>query len=71
MNNAQIDNSSAIDSNGIWTHSYVDGKQTLNGWVFIYELSGCGFKSRYCQLNFRNCTCFEQEVPWHSGNYRV
>ena len=21
--------------------------------------------------NFRFCACFEQEVPWHSGNYRV
>ena len=24
-----------------------------------------------CHLNFRNRTCFEQGVPWHSGNYRV
>ena len=43
----------------------------LNGWVFIYELSGCGFESCCCPLNFRYCTCFEQGVPWHSGNYRV
>ena len=21
----------------------------LNGWVFVYKLSGCGFKSRWCQ----------------------
>ena len=22
----------------------------LNGWVFVYELSGCGFESRHCHL---------------------
>ena len=39
----------------------------LNGWVFIYKLSGCGLESNYCQLNFIYGTCFEQGVPWHSG----
>ena len=43
----------------------------LNGWVFVYKLSGCGFESRCFHLNFRYRTCFEQGVPWHSGNYRV
>ena len=43
----------------------------LNGWVFVHELSGCGFESSYSHLNFRFRACFEQEVPWHSGNYRV
>ena len=43
----------------------------LNGWVFVYELSGCGFESRCSHLNFRFRACFEQGVPWHSGNYRV
>ena len=43
----------------------------LNGWVFVYELSGCGFESRCSHLNFRFCACFELGVPWHSGNYRV
>ena len=43
----------------------------LNGWVFVYELSGCGFKSSYSHLNFRFHACFEQGVPWHSGNCRV
>ena len=23
----------------------------LNGWVFLYELSGCGFESQYCHVN--------------------
>ena len=43
----------------------------LNGWMFVYELSGCGFESSCSHLNFRFCSCFEQGVPWHSGNYRV
>ena len=42
----------------------------LNGGVFVYELSGCRFESSCSHLNFRFCTCFEQGVPWHSGNYR-
>ena len=43
----------------------------LNGWVFFYELSGCGFECSCINLNFRFCTCFEQGGRWHSGNYRV
>ena len=43
----------------------------LNGWVFVYELSGCGFESSCSHLNFRFRGCFEQGVPWHSGKYRV
>ena len=39
----------------------------LNGWVFVYELSGCGFESFFCHLNFRYGACFAQGVPWHSG----
>ena len=27
-----------------WTYSW------LNGWLFVYELGGCGFESRCCQL---------------------
>ena len=43
----------------------------LNGWVFVYELSGRRFESSCSHLNFRLRTCFEQDVPWYSGNYRV
>ena len=43
----------------------------LNGWVFVYELSGCEFESSCSHLNFRFRACFEQGVPWDSGNYRV
>ena len=42
-----------------------------NGWVFVHELSGSGFESSCSHLNLRFRTCFEQGVPWHSGNYRV
>ena len=42
-----------------------------NGWLFVYELSGCGFESRCSHLMFRYGACFEQGVPWHSGNCRV
>ena len=43
----------------------------LKSWVFVYELSGCGFESSCSHLNFRFRACFEQGVPWHSGKYRV
>ena len=42
-----------------------------NGWVFVYELSGSGFESSCSHLTFRFRACFEQGVPWHSGNNRV
>ena len=42
-----------------------------NGWVFAYELSGCSFESPCSDLIFRYGACFEQGVPWHSGNCRV
>ena len=32
----------------------------LNGWAFVYELSGLEFKSRCCNLNFRYSSCFKQ-----------
>ena len=43
----------------------------LNGWVFVYELSGCGCESSCIHLSFKFRPCFEQGVPWHSGNYTV
>ena len=42
-----------------------------NGWVFLFELSGCGFESFCSYLNFGYCACFKEGVPWHSGKYRV
>ena len=52
-------------------HSSVIRSVGLNGWVLIFELSGCGFESRCRNLNFRYCACFEQILPWHSGSCRV
>ena len=41
--------------------------------LFLYSKTtfNIGFESRRSHLNFRFCACFEQGVPWHSGNYRV
>ena len=52
-------------------HSSIIWPVGINGWVFVYELSGCGFESRCTHLNFRFRACFEEGVPWHSGNYGV
>ena len=52
-------------------HSSIVWPVWLNGWVFDYELSGCGFESSWRHLNFRYRARFQQGVPWHSGNYRV
>ena len=51
-------------------HSSIIWVVWLKGWVFVYELSGCGFKSRCCHLNFRYGAFFEQVLS-HWGNYRV
>ena len=52
-------------------HSSIIWSVWLNGWVFVYELIVCRFESRCGHLNSRFCACFEQRLPWHSGNYRV
>ena len=38
---------------------------TENQWIWY----GCGFDSSCSKLNFKFHACFEQGVPWHSGNY--
>ena len=43
----------------------------LNGWVFIYKLSCCGFEALSCHLNLRYRISFEQEISWPWGNCRV
>ena len=41
-------------------------------WLSVrLQTSGCGFESNCCHLHFRFRACFEQGVPWHSGNYRL
>ena len=54
-----------------WQYSSIIWPVWLNGWVFAYELSDCGFKSCCSHLNFRYCTCFKFRVPWNSDNYRM
>ena len=51
-------------------HSSIIWSVWPNVWVFVYKLSGYGFESSCSQFNFRFCSCFEQGVPWHSGNYK-
>ena len=52
-----------------WVEDHGQDSVWPNGWVFIYELNGCGFESSCSHLNFRFRASFEQGVPWHSGNY--
>ena len=61
------------DYNGTRSRNHLGYKRTLSHWpwVFLCELSCCGFKSRCSRLSFRYQACFEQGPPWHSGNYRA
>ena len=52
-------------------HSSIILPVWLNDWVFVYDLSGCGFESSCSHLNFTFRTWFEQGISWHSGNYKV
>ena len=52
-------------------HSSIIWPVWRSGSVFVYELSGFGFDSSFSHLNFKFRDCFEQRVPWISGNYRV
>ena len=47
-------------------HSSIIWPVRLNGWVFVYKLTGCGFESCCYHLNHRHCAYFEQGLPWHS-----
>ena len=38
--------------NGARTHNHLVCKWKLNHWMFVYEISGCGFESRCSQLIF-------------------
>ena len=44
-------------------HNSIIWQVCLNGWVLIYERSGCEFESSCSHLNFKFHACFEQEVP--------
>ena len=49
------------DCNWTRTQNHLVLKRTLNH----------GFESSCSHITFRFCACFEQGLPWHSGNYRV
>ena len=38
--------------------SSIIGPVLLNGWVFVYELIGCGSESHCCHSDFIYCACF-------------
>ena len=61
------------DSNSIQTHNHLVRKRTLNHFAKLAKWLTC-VVSTYLygiHLNFRYRACFEEGVPWHSGNYRV
>ena len=43
-------------------HRWIIWPVWLNGWVFLYKLSGSGFKFHCLHLNFRSHLCFEQNA---------
>ena len=42
-----------------------------NDWVFVQKLTGSWFESSCSHFTFRFCACYEEGVPWQSGNHRV
>ena len=68
---------SLSDCNRIQIHNQLVCKRTLNhlaklvwlnGWVFVYELSGCGFKSYCSNLNFLNIYQFSKFQVFRETN---
>ena len=66
------------DCNRTWTHNHLVCKRTLNHLAKLrgclrtkWSWVGCGFESRWSYLTFRYRICFEQQVPYHSGNHKV
>ena len=43
-------------------HNSITWSVWPNAWVFVYELCGCGFDSRYSHLNYRYRAFFEPGV---------
>ena len=60
----------SINKNKYSQHSSIIWPVWLNGWVFVYELSGCGFKSNYSHWGitkhviFWNILSFTQHCFW-------
>ena len=49
------------DCNGTWTHNHLICKLILI-WVFVYELSGCGFESRCSHFLSAFCEMLETDL---------
>ena len=58
---------SICDSNVIRTHNYL----VCNGWMFVFELSGCGFESRCYHLNFKIAPASSKKFLDIQVNYTV
>ena len=56
------------DCNWIWTQNHLVCKRIRK---LILPKYGSGLESSCIHLNFKFRACFEQGIPWHSGNYRV
>ena len=52
-------------------HSSVILPVWINGWVFVYELSGFEFQCLCYHSNTRYHTSFKQGVSLHSGKHRA
>ena len=59
----------------IITHSQMHHTTQLNHLTSLDKTLSVHLQTRWLcvqiQSSFRYCTCFEQVVPWHSGNCRV
>ena len=66
---AQLQSLKLQISHLLWARNSFDCSVWLNGWMFVYELSGCGFKSTWSNLSFRFRACLEQGFLLHSCNY--
>ena len=56
----------------ISTHNTVQSFRQLSKWLSVHlRTKWLWFRSCCSHLNFRFGACFEQGVPWHSGNYIV
>ena len=60
------------------THNHWVRKQKLKNLVKLVKLLSVCLRTKWLwvqtplqSLNSRYSTCFKQDIPWHSGNYRV
>ena len=61
---------SLSDCNWTQSQNHLVRKRTLKHLAEL-AMSRCGFESSCSYINFRFRTCFEQGVPWRSGNCKV